>query len=48
MKLWEEAAPIDNGFILVYGGVEENCTFRALMDGGRERLQDAVRRVLFS
>lgn len=48
LKLWEEAAPIDNGFILVYGGVEENCTFRALMDGGRERLQDAVRRVLFS
>lgn len=44
----EDNAAIDNGFILAYGGVEENCTFRAMFDSRKEALQDAARRVLFS
>ncbi len=41
-------AAIENGFILVYGGVEENCTFRALFDSRKEELQDVAQKVLFS
>ena len=47
LRLGENAA-IDNGFILAYGGVEENCTFRAMFDSRKEALQDAARKVLFS
>ena len=35
------------GFVLSYGGVEQNCTFRALIDAGREKLTDKVSKVLF-
>ena len=47
LRLGDNAA-IDNGFILAYGGVEENCTFRAMFDSRKEALQDAARKVLFS
>lgn len=36
------------GFVLVYGGVEENCTFPALFDARREELQDLIQRLLFA
>lgn len=39
---------IQGGFLLVYGGIEENCTFRALFDAKEEELQDLANRVLFS
>ena len=35
------------GFVLSYGGVEQNCTFRALIDAGREKLTDKISKVLF-
>ncbi|MBO5550640.1 MAG: hypothetical protein J5966_01655 [Lachnospiraceae bacterium] len=35
------------GFILSYGGIEQNCTFRALIDAEREKLTDKVSKVLF-
>ena len=38
---------IDGGFILVYGGVEENCSFKALFDAEQERLLDKVQELLF-
>lgn len=38
----KEAAPIDNGFILRYGGIEENCTLRAIFAAKRNELSDAV------
>jgi len=38
---------IQGGFLLVYGGIEENCTFRALFDAKEEELQDLANRVLF-
>ena len=47
LRLGDNAA-IDNGFILAYGGVEENCTFRAMFDSRKEALKDAARKVLFS
>ena len=48
LRLGEKYADVKNGFILVYGGIEENCTFRALFDSRKEALQDAARKVLFS
>lgn len=38
---------IDGGFLLVYGGIEENCTIRALFDEKKEELSDMANRCLF-
>ena len=43
-----ETRPIDGGFVLAYGGVEENCSFTALFDASHEILQDRVHALLFS
>lgn len=48
LRLKTEAAPIENGFLLIYGGIEENCTFRALFASQKETLQDTAARQLFS
>ena len=45
--LMKEPRPIEDGFVLVYGGIEENCTFRALLDAKKDELQDTVHRILF-
>lgn len=39
---------INGGFLLLYGGIEENCTFRALFDDKREELQDLTNQILFA
>lgn len=39
---------VEKGFVLVYGGVEENCTIKALFDARRDELADQVNRILFS
>lgn len=38
---------IDGGFILVYGEIEVNCSFAALFDSAKNRLQDRVNELLF-
>ena len=38
----------DGGFVLIYGGVEENCTFPALFEAHKEQLQDKVHALLFA
>lgn len=38
---------IDGGFILVYGEVEENCSFEALFSCAMDELQDKVNTFLF-
>lgn len=43
-----ETRTIDGGFVLVYGGVEENCSLTALFESARENLQDKVQELLFS
>lgn len=47
LQLMKEPRPIEDGFVLVYGGIEENCTFRALLDAKKDELQDTVHRILF-
>ncbi len=38
---------IADGFVLVYGGVEENCTLKALFNDKKDQLQDKVNEILF-
>lgn len=44
----KEERNIERGFILAYGGIEENCSFKALFDSQRDELQDKVQKILFS
>ena len=48
LTLSKEQRTLDGGFILIYGGIEENCTIRALFDARREILQDQVHSLLFA
>ncbi len=43
----DEPANIDGGFVLSYGGIEENCSFDAMFRSGKEELQDIISGILF-
>ena len=47
LSLSQEAAPIEGGFILHYGGIEENCSLEAIFESEADVLKDAIRAVLF-
>lgn len=47
LEISDEAQNIDGGFLLIYGGVEENCTIKAVFDAKKEELSDQVNRLLF-
>lgn len=40
-------AELEGGFILVYGDIEENCSFNALFSAAKDDLQDKVNALLF-
>ena len=48
LSLSGAAAKTGGGFILVYGNIEENCTFSALFEEKAELLSDTARKVLFA
>ena len=48
LTLSQEQRDLDGGFVLIYGGIEENCTIRALFDARREALQDQIHGLLFA
>ena len=48
LTLDQEGKDIENGFILAYGGIEENCTFRALFNARRDELLDIIYREIFT
>lgn len=43
----KETRCMEGGFVLLYDGIEENCSFRAIFDAKRDELQDRVHKVLF-
>ncbi|MBQ9993951.1 MAG: V-type ATP synthase subunit E [Clostridia bacterium] len=47
LSLADDAIDDLGGFILRYGGVEENCTFAALIEQDREQLADKLSALLF-
>ena len=48
LSVSEKCADIANGFILDFGGVEENCSFTALIEQNIEEIQDRISRELFA
>lgn len=44
----EEARQMDGGFVLVYGGIEENCSLSALFRDKRDELADLAGSLLFA
>lgn len=48
LTLAKAQVSIEKGFILSYGGIEENCSFKALFADKKDELQDQVSRILFS
>ena len=48
LKVSRETRDIPNGFVLVYGGVEENCTLKAMFQAKRDELADKVNHLIFS
>ena len=47
LTVTEDPAPIEAGFILKYGGIEQNCSFDAVFAGESENLSDKAGRLLF-
>ena len=43
----KEAADIEDGFILTYGLISENCSFRSIIESEKEAVRDTAARVLF-
>lgn len=48
LTLSKTPASIDNGFVLTYGGVDVNCSFRALFSDNSEKISDTVAKLLFN
>ena len=48
LELSHETGNIDGGFILTYGGIEENCSIEAMFSAKKDELQDLVRKLLFT
>ncbi|MCD8195755.1 MAG: hypothetical protein LUE24_01055 [Lachnospiraceae bacterium] len=47
LSLKKEPKDIEDGFVLIYGGVEENCTLKALFQAKKDQLQDRANEILF-
>ena len=47
LTVGNEPADIEGGFILSYGGIEENCSLKALFREKKDKLTDAVSAILF-
>lgn len=47
LRLSEDAGRFDGGFVLVYGGIEENCTLKAVFDAARDELHDKINEKVF-
>ena len=48
VTLSEETRNIEGGFVLAYGGIEENCSIGSIFEEKADELADTVQRVLFS
>lgn len=47
LTLSKDPIRIDSGFVLVYGGIEENCSFDAIFTSRYEQILDRATRLLF-
>ena len=44
----KQPKPIENGFVLIYGDMEVNCTLRAVFDASMDQLKDLLGPMLFA
>lgn len=47
VEISEKAAKIDNGFVLKYGLISENCSFRDIIEAERDAVRDTAAKALF-
>ncbi|MDE6834083.1 MAG: H(+)-transporting ATPase [Ruminococcus sp.] len=47
VKISDIPADIDNGFILKYGLISENCNFREIIESEKDRIRDILAGILF-
>ena len=47
LTLADDTVETNGGFVLRYGGIEENCSFSAIVDQNRDSLSDQLGRILF-
>lgn len=47
LELSGEEKNIENGFVLSYKGIDENCTIKAIFDARRDEMQDTVHALLY-
>lgn len=47
LTLSKETRNIEGGFVLLYGDIEENCSFDAIISAEKELLQDRIGSLLF-
>ena len=47
IELSKEPANIEDGFILSYGLISENCSFRAIIEADKDEIRDTAARALF-
>ncbi len=47
ISISKEPCNIDGGFLLIYPGIDINCTFRAIFEGAEGDLRDAAGKLLF-
>ena len=48
LTVGEQTRPIDGGFVLAYGDVEENCSFAAIFDTRADEFSDLICDTLFA
>lgn len=47
LTISKETRPIDGGFILVYDGIDQNCSISSIFETNIEALQDKIQKLLF-
>ena len=47
IELSKESSDIDDGFVLSYGLISENCSFRAIIEADKDDIRDTAARILF-
>jgi V/A-type H+-transporting ATPase subunit E len=47
IELSKKSSDIDDGFVLNYGLISENCSFRAIIDADKDEIRDTAARILF-
>ena len=43
----KETRPIDGGFVLLYEGIDQNCSITSLFETHIESVQDKIQKLLF-